>query len=289
MELREKNIIDKKFTDDVDLVFVNGDAMVELMPKMVFKKGCGKKLVLGPYRLAQTLGEKAMESVYHQKGMCATGVETRSTIGSMLQFAVSPRGSHHLSGLPTAEWVNVPALGLHVTGHKEAGDIRSYHPEGKAKLVQYYENLFFMSDSLGICKFNFGHLGYFHDKPEHLEYMYDMVLQGIYYASGIKYSKEELFAIFEKSNQIERATITMRGIRRKDDQPNHKCLTQSCPGDHPVGPVPLPPIDSKKYNKILDAYYKVRGWDKKTGIPKQDHLKKLGLGDVAKKLKKAVA
>ncbi len=289
MELRERKIIDKAFTDNVDLVFGNGDAMVELMPKLAFKKGCGKKLALGPYRLAKTLGEKALQSVYHQKGMCATGVETRSTIGSMLQFAVSARGSHHLNGLPTAEWVNIPALGVHVAGHKEAGDIRSYHPEGKAKLVQYYENLFFLSDSLGICKFNFGHLGYFHDKPENLEYMYDMVLKGIYYASGIKYTKEELFAIFEKSNQIERATIAMRGIRREDDQPNYKCLNESCPGDHPAGPVPLPPIDSKKYNKILDAYYKVRGWDKKTGIPKQDHLKKLGLGNVAKKLKKAIA
>lgn len=221
--------------------------------------------------------------------MCATGVETRSTIGSMLQFAVSPRGSHHLNGLPTAEWVNIPAMGEHVTGHKEAGDIRSYHPKGKAKLVQYYENLFFMSDSLGVCKFNFGHLGYFHDKPENLEYMYDMVLKGIYYASGIKYTKEELFTIFEKSNQIERATIAMRGIRRKDDQPNHKCLTESCPGDHPVGPVPLPPIDSEKYNKILDAYYQVRGWEKKTGIPKDKHLKKLGLEYVAEKMKKAMA
>lgn len=289
MELMERGLIDKKFTDGVDLVFGNGDAMVELMPKMVFGKGCGKKLALGPYRLAMTLDEKAMESVYHQKGMCATGVETRSTIGSMLQFAVSARGSHHLNGLPTAEWVNIPALSVHVTGYKEAGDIRSYHPQAKAKLVQYYENLFFLSDSLGLCKFNFGHMGYFHDKPEDLEYMYDMVLKGIYYASGIKYTKEELFAIFEKSNQIERATIAMRGIRRKDDQPNHKCLTQSCPGAHPVGPVPLPPIDGKKYNKILDAYYEVRGWEKETGIPKPEHLKKLGLGDVAEKMKKAIA
>lgn len=183
----------------------------------------------------------------------------------------------------------MPAIGIHVTGYKEAGDIRSYHPEGKAKLVQYYENLFFLSDSLGLCKFNFGHLGYFHDKPEHLEYMYDMILKGIYYASGIEYTKEELFAIFEKSNQIERATIAMRGIRREDDQPSHKCLAESCPGDHPVGPVPLPPIDSKKYNMILDAYYKVRGWEKETGIPKQEHLRKLGLGYVADKMKQAIA
>ena len=41
-------------------------------------------------------------------------------------------------------------------------------------------------------------------------------------------------------------------------------------------------------NKMLDAYYKVRGWDKKTGIPTEKHLKELGLGDVARKMKKAI-
>jgi aldehyde:ferredoxin oxidoreductase len=283
MELREKEIVDKSYTDGVDLVFGNGDAMIELLPKLVFRKGCGKRLALGPYQIAKRLGGDALNSVYQQKGMCATGVETRSAIGAMLSFALSPRGSHHLSGLPTAEWVGIPPIAVHITGYKEAGDIRSYNPIAKAKLVQFYENFFYLSDSLGLCKFNFGHLGYWHDTPEQLEYMFDSVCKAIYYASGIKYTKEDLFKIFEKAYQISRSTIAMRGIRRKDDQPNYKCLTFECPGEHPLGPVPLPPIDSEKYNKILDTYYELRGWDKDTGIPKLSHLKKLGLSDVAKK------
>ena len=284
MELRERGIVDQDYTDGVDLVFGNGDAMVELMPKVVYREGCGRQLALGPYKMAEKLGKEALKSVYHQKGMCATGVETRSTIGAMLSFAVSPRGAHHLSGLPTAEWVNVPPIAVHIAGYKEAGDIRSYHPKGKANLVQYYENMFFMSDSLGICKFNYGHLGFWHDDPKQLESMYDRMLKAIYYASGIQYTKKEIWKIFEKAYQIERATIALRGLRRKDDQPNYKCLTQSCPGDHPAGPVPLPPIDSVKYNKVLDAYYEVRGWDLATGIPKPSHLKKLGLPEVAEKI-----
>jgi aldehyde:ferredoxin oxidoreductase len=287
MELMERRIIDKEYIDGIDMQFGNADACVEMMPKIVFRKGCGNAMAEGPYRVAKRLGPEALKSVYHQKGMCATGVETRATIGSMLQFAVSPRGSHHLNGLPTAEWVNIPALAIKVSGHKEAGDVRSYHPMGKAKLVQYYENMFFMSDSLGICKFNFGHLGYWHDSPEALDHMYDLICKSIYYATGIQYTTEGLFKIFERSNQIERATIVMRGIRRKDDQPNWKCLNESCPGQHPIGPIPLPPIDGKKYNKILDAYYDQRGWDS-DGIPKARHLKKLGLDFVAIKMKKAL-
>jgi aldehyde:ferredoxin oxidoreductase len=259
--------------------------MIELLPKIAKREGCGDLLAEGPYRVGKKLGDEALKYVYHQKGMCATGVETRSTIGSMLQFAVSPRGSHHLSGLPTAEWVNMPPVAVHVTGFKEAGDIRSYHPEAKARLVQFYENLFEISDSLGICKFNFGHLGYWHDRPEDIEKMFDYLVKAIYYATGSKFTKDELLEIGERAYQIERAVIATRGCRRKDDLPNWKCINLECPGDHPAGPVPLPPIDLKKYQKILDKYYQVRGWDKE-GIPTRKRLESLDLKDVADALEK---
>ena len=285
MEWYEKGIIDAKFTDGIPMTWGNGEGMIELLEKTAKKEGCGEKLALGPYWLGKELGEEALKCVYHQKGMCATGVETRATIGAMLQFALSPRGSHHLSGLPTAEWVNIPAVAVHTTGFEEAGDPRSYHPEAKARLVQFYENLFEIPDSLGICKFNFGHLGYWHDKPEDMEKMWDYLTQGIYYATGTKFSKEELLEIGERAYQIERATIVMRGIKREDDMPNWKCLEEECPGDHPAGPVPLPPIDKKKYDKILDKYYQLRGWTKE-GIPTRKKLEKLDLKEVADALAK---
>lgn len=288
MELRERNLIGDDFTDGIKLDFANGDACVQLLPKITFREGCGDKLAEGPYRFAKTLGDEALKSVYCQKGMCATGVETRSTMGSMLQFAVSPRGSHHLNGLPTAEWVNIPPVAAYLGGTEEAGDVRSYHPMGKAKLVRFYENFFFFSDSTGVCKFNFGHLAYFHDTPEKLEYMHKMISKALYYATGIEYSKQALDNIYERCVQIERATICMRGMRREDDQPNWKCLNTSCPGEHPVGPNPLPPIDPVKFNKMLDAYYELRGYDIKTGIPKVSHLKKLGLNFVAAKMTAAI-
>jgi aldehyde:ferredoxin oxidoreductase len=257
--------------------------MIELLPKIAFKKGCGEKLAMGPYRLGKLLGAEAMRSVVHQKGMGPTGVEIRSAVGAALQFCVSPRGAHHLDGLPTAEWVNIAALASYTSGgHPEAGELLNYHPMAKARIVQYYENEFFIPDSLGICKFPYGHVPFWHDTPENLEYMYETLTKALYFATGIKYTKEDLFKTGEKAYQIERATIVMRGIRREDDMPNHKALTESCPGAHPVNPVPLPPIDKEKYEKVLDAYYEIRGWNSE-GIPKPSHLSKLGLKEVALK------
>jgi aldehyde:ferredoxin oxidoreductase len=286
MEWYEKGIIDESFTDGVPMTWGNGEGMIELLPKMATREGCGDKLAKGAYWIGKELGDEAMKCIYQQKGMCATGVDTRSTIGSMLQFAVSPRGSHHLSGLPTAEWVNIPEVAVHITGFEESGDIRSYHPEGKAKLVQFYENLFELPDSLGICKFNFGHLGYWHDSAADMEKMWDYLSKAIEYATGTKFSKENLLEIGERAYQIERAVIALRGIKREDDMPNFKNLNEECPGDHPTGPVPLPPIDREKFELILDKYYELRGWDDQ-GIPTRECLEKLDLKEVADTLEKA--
>ena len=174
---------------------------------MASREGCGDTLAEGPYRVGKKLGAEALKYVFHQKGMGATGVETRSTIGSMLSFALSPRGAHHLSGLPTAEWVNMPSIAVYTTGFEEAGDIRSYHPEAKARLVQYYENLFELPDSVGTCKFPYGHAGFWHDSPEAMDKMWNYFAQGLYYATGINYTKEELMEIGERAYQIERAVL----------------------------------------------------------------------------------
>jgi aldehyde:ferredoxin oxidoreductase len=53
---------------------------------------------------------------------------------------------------------------------------------------------------------------------------------------------------------------------------------------------PMPEGNSKgqifEMEPMLDEYYKVRGWDLKTGIPKRKKLKELGLHDVAKELRR---
>jgi len=287
MEWYDKGIIDETFTDGVPMRWGNGEGMIELVTKIALRKGCGDTLADGPYRVGKALGEEALKCVYHQKGMCSPGFETRSAIGAMLSLALSPRGAHQLTGLPTAEWMESPSVARYITGFKEAGDLLSYHPEAKARLVQFYENFFELPDSLGICKFPFGNFGYWHDRPKDLEKMWSYLTKALYYVTGIKFTKEKLLEIGERAYQIERAAIVMRGITREDDLPNWKCLHKECPGEHAVGPTPLPPIDQVKYEKILDHYYHLRGWTPE-GIPTRKRLKEFGLHEVADALEKMV-
>jgi aldehyde:ferredoxin oxidoreductase len=287
MEWYDRGIIDESFTDGVPMTWGNADGMIELIPKIALRQGCGDELAKGPYWVGVDLGEEALKYVYHQKGMCATGVETRSTIGAMLSFGNSNRGSHHLSGLPTAEWVNQPDVAIHVAGFKEAGELLSYHPEAKSNLVRYYENLFELPDSLGICKFPYGHAGFWHDTPELIERFWSYMIDATNYATGLNYTRQDFDEIAERAWQLERAIIAMRGMRRVDDLPNWRCLNEECPGDHPVGPIPLPKIDLEKYSKIMDQYYKIRGWTN-DAVPTRAKLEEVGLKEVADMMEKYI-
>ncbi len=146
---------------------------------------------------------------------------------------------------------------------------------------QYYEDLFTIVDSLGACKFPYGHLPLWHDTVANLELMWSFLIQSLNAATGMNYTKKDLLEAAERSYQIERSTIVMRGMRRKDDQPNPKVCVD-IPGNHPVNPIPLPGIDIKKFNRVLDAYYEARGWNKE-GFPRASQLTKLGLQEVAQK------
>ena len=69
-------------------------------------------------------------------------------------------------------------------------------------------------------------------------------------------------------------------MTREDDMPCLRYQTESCPGEHPINPNPLPPIDMDKYNKMLDGYYELRGWDKE-GRPTKKTIEELGLHEEA--------
>lgn len=54
----------------------------------------------------------------------------------------------------------------------------------------------------------------------------------------------------------------------------------------PEGPNRGALASREKMSRILDDYYQLRGWDRKTGIPTRKKLEDLGLRDVADDLAK---
>jgi aldehyde:ferredoxin oxidoreductase len=77
---------------------------------------------------------------------------------------------------------------------------------------------------------------------------------------------------------LERAYIVREGMRRKDDSLPKRFLME-----------PLPDGSSKgmifEMEPMLDEYYREREWNPKTGIPRAEKLRKIGLGYVIEDLK----
>ena len=69
---------------------------------------------------------------------------------------------------------------------------------------------------------------------------------------------------------------------RKDDMPTPRDLSEPVPTGNLAGWK----LDEEKYNRMLDDYYDLHGWDIKTSFPTRKTLMALGIESVADDLEK---
>jgi aldehyde:ferredoxin oxidoreductase len=136
--------------------------------------------------------------------------------------------------------------------------------EGKEWACYWTECICSIADALGVCKFmtkwlSVGLLGF------------EEFIESIEAVTGIKLSLEEVLEIGERIYTTERLFLTREGITRKDDTVPEKFFK---PWTH--GPKAGTKIEAEPFEKLLDRYYDLHGWDR-NGIPKTGSLKKLGL------------
>jgi aldehyde:ferredoxin oxidoreductase len=102
-------------------------------------------------------------------------------------------------------------------------------------------------------------------------------------ATGVEMDEKAMLTAAERVYAVERAFLVREGITRKDDVLGGKWGNESVPD----GPFKGERIDPEKWDRLLDEYYKVRGWDS-MGIPTASALSALGLEDIAKEIKTEV-
>jgi aldehyde:ferredoxin oxidoreductase len=288
MEWYEKGIITKEDTDGLALDWGNTDVMIELTNKIAKREGFGNLLAEGPLNAAKKIGKGAEYYVINIKGLGHEATDRRGFRGSALQHATSTRGADHMRGSPALEFGGMRLL---VGREKIEDDFAKYIADrelfkyasnpreyrGKPPLVKWYQELYTVVDSLGLCKFVYSRWPDTSIYPEDLADLYSA-------ATGLKMSGKEVMEAGERVYNLERAFIVREGIRRKDDRPPERYFKE--PAD---GPAAGCVIEPDKFNEMLDQYYELRGWDKETGIPTPDRLKKLGLTEAAKDMEKLLS
>ncbi len=257
-----------------------GDAetILTLIEMTAHRQGFGDKLAEGPYRWAKELGEEALYWVLHNKKMSVGGGDRRVQRGGVLNHMVSNRGPDHLRGSPSLEfygytgnerieedwnkYIAEPELFQH------AVKLTSY--TGKAPLVIWQETLRCLSDSFGVCSFNYGNWPNTFVYPEDFAELYSAV-------TGETVTGTEMQRAATRIINLEKAFNVREGWTRAEDQPPDRWVKEAKVDGVYKGEY----CDPVQYNQMLDEYYRRRGWDIDSGLPTRETLAALNLPAVA--------
>ncbi len=194
------------------------------------------------------------------KGLGVSAYDCHAAPGMALSFATSPIGAHHKDA-----WV---------ISWEVQHDRFSYGREKAAKVIEL-QRIRGMFESFTTCRLPWVEVGLSLDH-------YPLLL---YYATGVKYTWDDLYAVADRTYALIRALWVREkgGWSRDYDMPPVKWFKKPLT----KGPLAGAKLDYDKYNQLLDYYYELRGWDR-NGVPTRDTLHRLGLDFVIPTLEKYV-
>jgi aldehyde:ferredoxin oxidoreductase len=275
MECFQRGIIDERDTDGLRLEWGDAAVTLELIRKIAYREGFGNLLAEGCARAADLLGRDSQYYAMHIKGQDLYE-PLRGSLGWCLGTTTSTRGGGHTTGSVAAE--TNPGID-HPKARAIYGVDNPHKPqeyEGKAKMVAYIEELMRACNSLGICIFSSTYLD--------VELMGIPQLAELYSAAtGWDTDAEDIKHKARRQLNLEKAfNLRHTSFGRKDDLPTPRDMCEPIPKGSLAGWK----MDERQFNRMLDDYYDLHGWDRETSFPKRETLLALGLEDVARDLEK---
>ncbi|MBW1713265.1 MAG: aldehyde ferredoxin oxidoreductase family protein, partial [Deltaproteobacteria bacterium] len=266
IETVERGVLPPDVAEGLDLSWGNAQTMVTLIQRIALRQGVGDLLAEGTRRAAEKVGGGSWKWAVQANGLEQSRVDTRVAKAYGLAFAVNPRGPDHLHAQPMAEFGHFPEARRLV--EKILGSDKYANPtaiEGKPELVRWHEDVFALTDSLGICSFTTTS-SYIVDLPS--------LLKMVRAALGVDWDETELLKAGQRTIVLERCFNLRENPRRQDVLPWRLM-------NDPVAEGPLKGnLNSESELKgMLAKYYELQGYDPATGRPTRAVLSSLGLLD----------
>jgi len=208
-------------------------------------------LAKGSRELARWFG--AEEEAVQVNGLELAYHDPRGASGMALVYATSPRGACHNQSDYFLADIGQVETGIGLEFHNRLGGAE------KATNVARHQDFRTLFNSLVLCIFS-------NVPPE-------TILSLVNSACGTDMSLEELLLTGERGWNIKRLINNQLGVRRENDSLPKALLRPYRDHQGELGFVP-------DFESMLEAYYKVRGWDPVTGIPTQNKLDELGLSSL---------
>jgi aldehyde:ferredoxin oxidoreductase len=108
----------------------------------------------------------------------------------------------------------------------------------------------------------------------------DLECEMIEAATGFKLTEEEMDAIAKRGKNLFRAILIRNYGRTREMEVNEVYPALTYPDCEGIT------VEWDDYNDLVDMYYDLRGWDKKTGWPTRETYEQTGLKDIADELEK---
>lgn len=265
MECFENGLLTRDDTDGLDLEFGNTEAMIACIHKIANRDGFGDVLAEGSRLAARKIGAGAEKFAMQVKGQEMAMHEPRGKGSLALAYALSSTGANHTEG-PHDYLFQEGALG--VEDLPELGILKPLPAlelsDGKARqftLMQLVWNVF---NTLGLCIFTAG--------PGKLLKMHQ-VAEAVQAATGWNTTLYEIMKLAERTVALKRAVSVRQGVTRKDDTLPER-MFEPLEGGLLKGSA----LDRQAFDRAVNIYYDMHGWDRATGIPSEGKLVELDIG-----------
>jgi len=269
IECYENGIINKEDTDGLELQWGNSKNILILIDKIAHRNGFGNLLANGVLEASKIIGRGSEKYCVLVKKVSLMEAAMRSHKAWALGIVTSAKGGGHLRGAPIQEMQKIPPkISKKLFNIDDISNPTTY--KNKAELVVWQERYKAIIDIMGICALStmWNDVNLF--QPADISEFY-------YLVTGENISVEKLFTLGERVQNLEKIFNTNHaGFTREDDLPPQKLVKI------PVkeGTYKGEKLNLEDWNKMLDKYYTLHKWNKKTGIPTKKGLSELGLEEL---------
>ena len=265
MECYENGLLTKADTDGLDLRFGNGEALMALTEKIAKREGIGNLLASGAERAAVKIGRGAERFVLAVKKQELPMHEPRGKQSLSLMYATSPTGADHMRAPQDPTYEGFHPQGSHALeplGLAEPMKRLELSPR-KVRAFMYTSHYRAMQDSLGLCALAIA------PGPT---VSVTQVVNAMRALTGWDTSLWELMKVGERAKALARAFNCREGFTPEDDR-----LPQRLHEAFASGPLAGVRVDPEIFSRALQLYYRMEGWDPKTGWPTFAKLAELGI------------
>ena len=263
-EAFERGLITEKDTDGLKLVWGDGEAMLELVRRIIAARGIGAWLKDGVKRAAEKLGQGSETFAMHAGGQELPMHDPRYDAGYGMAYETEPTPSRHT--LQSYTMADLMALNKKTRRMPKAPLMHTFKDrfgtKGKGEMMALVSQYMDLANGCGLCQFGLAIGG---EPP---------VAEWINAATGWTKSFDDYLEIARRIKTIRHAFNLREGIAPKDTQ-----MPARARGEPPLDAGPLKDI-TPPFDTLRREQYRAMGWDPDTAIPLASTLDELDLPEV---------